>query len=187
MALRRLSFHIPVLWLKPEIDLVSRDRGGEYAAGAREGAPQAKQVADRFHLYKNLIEAVERTLACCRAEIRKNAQSAVQQETEVSKLLVETTESVCVQNWKPAPDLCPERERMARRAERYDRYQQVIELHAHGLGSTEIAQRVGMSVRTIGRWLKEESFPEAQRRRKRRSSFDPYAPYVSKRWEEGMS
>ena len=60
-------------WMQehPEIDLVSRDRGGDYAAGAREGYQQAKQVADRFHVYKNLIEAVERTLACCRAEIRK--------------------------------------------------------------------------------------------------------------------
>ena len=45
----------------PEIDLVSRDRGGDYAAGAREGAPQATQVADRFHRYKNLGEAVELT------------------------------------------------------------------------------------------------------------------------------
>lgn len=169
----------------PEIDLVSRDRGGDYAAGAREGAPQATQVADRFHLYKNLREAVERTLACCRAEIRKNAQSAVQQETEGSRPLVETTEFVCVENWKPAPDLCSERERLTRRAERYDRYQQVIELHAQGLGSTEIAQRVGLTARTIQRWLKEDAFPEAKRRRKRQSSFDPYASYILKRWEEG--
>ena len=65
-------------WMKahPEIKLVSRDRGGEYAAAARDGAPQATQVADRFHLYKNLVEAVELILARCRAEIRKNAQSA---------------------------------------------------------------------------------------------------------------
>jgi transposase len=41
------------VWMQahPEINLVSRDRGGEYAAGARAGAPQAKQVADRFHIY----------------------------------------------------------------------------------------------------------------------------------------
>src|SRR5438045_1466227 len=40
-------------WMKahPEIDLVNRDRGGDYAAGAREGAPQATQVADRFHMF----------------------------------------------------------------------------------------------------------------------------------------
>ena len=105
--------------------------------------------------YKNLVEAVERTLAGCRAEIRKNAQASVQrEETEVSKPLVENTEFVCVENWKPAPDLCTERERMTRRAERHDRYQQVIELHGQGLGSTEIAQRVGLTARTIQRWRK---------------------------------
>jgi len=36
--------------------IVSRDRGGEYAAAARKGAPQAQQIADRFHLLKNLRE-----------------------------------------------------------------------------------------------------------------------------------
>ena len=49
-------------------------------AGAREGAPQVTQVADRFHMYKNLVQAVELTLARCRAEIRKNAQLAIQEE-----------------------------------------------------------------------------------------------------------
>src|ERR1022692_4267307 len=67
------------VWMKahPEIKIVSRDRGGEYAAGARAGAPQATQIADRFHIYKNLVEAVALILARCRAEIRKNVQSAI--------------------------------------------------------------------------------------------------------------
>jgi transposase len=56
--------------LHPEIQLVSRDRGGEFASAAREALPQATQVADRFHLYKNLNEAVERTLVRCRRELR---------------------------------------------------------------------------------------------------------------------
>src|SRR6266699_448498 len=39
-------------WLRehPTVDLMSRDRGTDYAAAAREAAPQARQIADRFHL-----------------------------------------------------------------------------------------------------------------------------------------
>jgi transposase len=51
-------------WLRqhPEIEIVSRDRCGLYAQGARDGAPQAKQVADRFHLLQNLREAIEQQM-----------------------------------------------------------------------------------------------------------------------------
>ena len=48
-------------WLSqhPEIEIISRDRGSLYAQGAREGAPQARQMADRFHLLQNLRETIE--------------------------------------------------------------------------------------------------------------------------------
>lgn len=43
----------------PEITLVSRDRGVDYASAATTGAPQAVQCADRFHVLKNIGEALE--------------------------------------------------------------------------------------------------------------------------------
>ena len=51
-------------WFKkhPEIQVVSRDRGGIYALAARDGAPQAIQVADRWHLLKNIGDALERMM-----------------------------------------------------------------------------------------------------------------------------
>jgi transposase len=53
-------------WLltHPEIEVVSRDRGGEYAAAARKGTPQAQQVADKFHLLLNLREKLKELMAC---------------------------------------------------------------------------------------------------------------------------
>jgi DNA-binding NarL/FixJ family response regulator len=175
-------------WMQahPEIQLVSRDRGGDSAAAAREGAPQATQIADRFQLYKNLVEAVELTLARGRAEIRTNApETGQQEETERAKLVEGHTQIVGVENCKPAPDLCTERERLARRAQRRDRYEQVMALRAQGLGNAQIARRVGLTARTLQNWQKKGSFPEAQRRRKRPSCFDPSACSVLSRWEQG--
>jgi hypothetical protein len=52
-------------WLgeHPTIEIVSRDRCGLYARAARQGAAQARQVADRFHLIQNLRQAIEQQLS----------------------------------------------------------------------------------------------------------------------------
>lgn len=54
---------------RPDIAAVSRDRGGEYASAASQAVPWAVQVADKFHLAKNLTEATHLLLARCQAEV----------------------------------------------------------------------------------------------------------------------
>jgi transposase len=61
----------------PEIEVVSRDRGGDYAAAARKAIPEATQTADQFHLLKNLGEALEGVLSRhLAAQRRRQAETA---------------------------------------------------------------------------------------------------------------
>src|SRR6266851_1741885 len=165
----------------PEIDLVSRDRGGEYAAGAREGAPQALQVADRFHIVKNLTEAVELALAHYRTEFLQALQSA----NDAGHLPLQTNTVAATDEVRPLPDATARAASLAKRTQRADRYQQMLALDAQGLTMTEIARRLALSERTVQRWQKQGSFPERKRRRKQHSAFDPYVSYVSARLQQG--
>jgi transposase len=61
----------------------------------------------------------------------------------------------------------------------------MIELQRHGVSQKEIARRLGVTVRTVQKWNKRGACPGSQPRRKRRSIFDPYAPYVLSRWKQG--
>jgi transposase len=92
---------------------------------------------------------------------------------------------VSIENWRPDLGADVERKRHLRRRQRLDRYQQVMDLHDHGVSKAEIARRVGITVPTVGHWLKAGTFPQRKRHRKRKSLFDPYAAYVLQRWEQG--
>jgi len=172
------------VWMQThdEIEIVSRDRGEDYAAAARLGAPQARQVADRFHLTKNLVEVVEVVLARCRAEIRRASQP---EQAQATPLPASESPLPSALDWRPLHPHSQEHARLAHHAQRYDRYQQMLVLRAQGLTSKDIARRLGMKDRTARHWLQQGIPAEAWRRRKRSSLFDPYAAYVLKQWQDG--
>ena len=168
-------------WMRqqPEVMVVSRDRGGEYASAASEGAPQAIQCADRFHVVKNLTGATQLLLARCQAEILAPLKTEEPCQGAGCKAVIS------IEEWRPPEPAYVEKARLARRAGRHARYQQVVELREQGTPTKEIAGRLGMGERTVRDWLKRGTFPEAKKRRKKRSSFDPFAPYILKRWQDG--
>jgi transposase len=80
-------------WLAqhPTVTIVCRDRSALYADGIRRGAPQAVQVVDRFHLVKNLREAVEAFLHDQHPALQAAAACTAQALTQVAGLVIAPT------------------------------------------------------------------------------------------------
>jgi transposase len=136
--------------MRQQLDLmvVSRDRGGTYASAAAQGAPQATQCADRFHLLKNLREDLEGLLAHHLATQRKRQTPAM------VGMVAPVWQS------KRAPRSSPklERRKLARREERLAHYEQVIALRKLGMSQAAIAQQVGIGASTVQSWLAAGTF-----------------------------
>jgi transposase len=168
-------------WMRQQVDLqiVSRDRGGEFASAARLGAPQAIQCADRFHLCKNLTEALQpliaRSLAELLADHPPQGDNVADPETSMQRLT----------EWRPNVPAHVQRVQASRRAEREARYQQAVEFSRLGRSEEEIGSLLGVAGRTIRRWKSKGEAPNSQRRRRRPGAFEDYAAYVLSRWEAG--
>ena len=172
------------VWLKVHtgVEIVTRDRSRAYAQGITDGAPHALQVADRFHILKNLSEALERLL------IRQHqfVRAAIQSLSMTPQPLPSSQPEVELPAISQPTFLPPLRLRPGI-AEHWDSslalYNEVVRLKHEGLSVEEIAPRVGKCHRTVRRWLALGEFREL--RRHRRSLLDSYFPYISARWEEG--
>lgn len=171
-------------WLRhhPDIRLISRDRGGDYAAAARLALPHAIQVADRFHLMQNFVAVIEGVLARCRAEMRASAVALEHMTPSAPRF---PTQWTSLDDWRQAVPVTGEHAKHQHRLQRRDQYEQVIRYHQQGATTDEIAHRMKMHSKTIGRWLQEGFVPERKQYVRRSSRFDPYAAYVLRRWEEG--
>jgi transposase len=171
-------------WLKehPEVHIVSRDRGKEFAKAATLGAPQAQQVVDRFHMVKNLSEVLQEILGHCRAEIRQGEAPVPQLEKAGKE---RTRPLPTAATWQQRTPAHVKKAHQARQASRDDRYQQMTTLRAQGWTQREVAKRMRMSERAVRTWLKRGAAPTNERRFRRQSVFDPYAAYVLERWQAG--
>ena len=166
-------------WLRnhPGVQIISRDRSTEYIRGASEGAPGAQQVADRWHLLKNLREALERMLNRLRPELEHLALPYNQtQPTSLVK--------------RPAFDSMKPRQqanKQASRTRRYEQYQAVRQLAARGIPEVHIAHQLGLARATVRKLARAEVFPERAINRPGQSHLDPYLAYLQKRLDQGCS
>ena len=159
-------------WLAahPGVTIIARDRGGAYADGARQGAPDAVQVADRWHLLANLGEAVERAVVAQRLPLAALAVPAPPPTTADLAAI-------------PVPAHAQTRE--ARYAQREQRYQEVQRLHALGLGYRQIASQLGLHRATVRKYVAAPVCPLPALRPGRRRGIDPFLPSLRERWAAG--
>lgn len=159
-------------WLQryPGIAVVSRDRGGSFAEGATRGAPQAIQVADRFHVLKNLVEAFQQVLGHEHAALRAAAEAVT------GAPLTPTT--------RPRTALQQQACQTAQ-ARRRERYERVRWLRAEGKTIRDIATELRMGQNTIQRLLRAETCPLPAQRRTRATVLTAFEPYLRERWNAG--
>jgi transposase len=166
-------------WLghHPEIMTVSRDRSGLYAEGATLGAPQAQQVADRFHLMLNLSATMERVLE---ERTRQLVLPPVKDPATISEPIHsdDCANDVVI----PAPQ--PTQSQL-RRERRVERYQQVVALFNSGQSQAAISSILGIGRKTIRRWLRRGQFPERKPPHRKPPKVNHFADYLQQRWNEG--
>ena len=162
-------------WLEryPSIEIISRDRSDTYATAAKKGAPQAIQITDRWHLLKNLSEALQRCLAHHLTAHRRQQTKQLLEPAPVPQI-------------KRAPRLSPQQEQVVQlhRTERLALYEQVMALRKQGLSHQAIAERVGVGHSTVSNWLAAGTFPE-RKRREQASQLDPYLSFIREQWAQG--
>ncbi len=159
-------------WLSthPEIQIVSRDRGKLFREAATDGAPQAQQVVDRFHLQKNFAEALEKFFRHKTRVLKAGARSLAGKARPA-------TRTAAVQKG--------EQERRARHRQRVAIHKRVWKLYREGYHKEQIAQRIGISSQSVYRILKQETAPPPRQRSRSHSILDPYLSYLSERWNQG--
>ena len=156
-------------WLaeRPGIQVICRDRAEAYADAARRGAPNATEVADRWHLWANLGAAVEKTVSAHRACLPEPAEEQIG-----------LADAIAVTPEEPLIDYPLARRHRERRAAIHD-------LLALGRPRTEIARELGISVRTVRRFANTTLEEQLGKAEYRASSLDRFKDHLHRRWNDG--
>lgn len=160
------------LWLKehPGVEVITRDRGADYVEGASSGAPDAVHVADRFHLFQNMVDALRRMLEKQPKTLREAARAVTAEVQELANLEAD----------KKEPE---QRERQP--TERELRFAEVKHLQAQGWKKRAVARYLNMSRRTVAKYFELDECPQWPSRLQNTSGVTPYVDHLRRRWQEG--
>ena len=185
-------------WLRahPGVQIICRDRAGAYADGARAGAPDAVQVADRWHLFHNLGEAVDKTVTAHHACIRAHAATTGSAIAGSDDAASEPPPAELGSDPLPAPELAPEqagvrdvcgRERslVARTRDRYTAVQRLI---GEGYSLGAISVELDLDRSTVRRFARAGTVDELLVKATNRTSLlDGHAEHLTARFTAGVT
>jgi transposase len=177
-------------WLQAHagVEVLVRDRSEAYAEAARLEAPTACQVADHFHLLQNLAAVLTQVFTAQApqlAQLKAQRTAAPTPLHDPSGVAGAPARSAVLIAPQPASTAAARLARQ-RRTRRWTHYQQVWTYYWWGWTLDAIAQQVGISRRTMRRYLQSPTFPERQPRHDRdHSCFDAYKPMLLADWNHG--
>lgn len=201
-------------WLRehPGVEVISRDRAEAYAEGASAGAPDAIQVADRFHLLQNVTGALDGMLRGRSLSVEEPSPTAERgdalppavpdgpgqpaDEADAASLSVHVEAD-------PEPPPSPTKRFLEeRRQARTARWEKVRHLHEVGVSISQIGREVGITRKTVRRLLASPAPPRnrvaasdglgSRSFRPRPEGLSsptlaPYADYLRDRWQQGCT
>ena len=177
------------VWLAqhPAIAVVSRDRSALYADGIRQGAPQAVQVVDRFHLVENLREAVEAFLGTQRPALQAAAVRTAQALTAAADPVPASPMYRGKRQCSQARQQRLTAEQQQRHAPWVTLYERIHALHGQGTPIAAIAPQLGVSRPTVYAYLRRDTPPPPRSPQRTGQVLTPYRPYLLRRWREGCT
>jgi hypothetical protein len=149
------------------VEVLSRDRGGECAEAARRAAPHAVQVADRFHLLKNLRDVV----------------SWVFRQHEEILDLVPTPMNHFQRLTNLRLDRASSKERTREKTREF--FESIHALSKQGIKNAQVARELGIHRYTVKKYLVFETPPQRRHFTKKVSAIASYENYILGRWEQG--
>ncbi len=156
-------------WLgeHPGVEVVSRDRGGEYAEAARRVAPEAAQVADRFHLLKNLGDVVSRVFRQ-HADVLDLVPNPANYLQRLTNLRLDRKSS---------------KERTSEQTRKL--FESIHALSKQGMKNAQVARELGIHRHTVEKYLAFKAPSVRRHFTKKASAIAPYEDYILARWEQG--
>lgn len=173
-----------VEWLQahPGIEVLSRDRSKTYKSAMDKAAPEAMQVADRFHLVKNLSEVLERVLGGYRSALKK-VEHSQQQHT-----IAATPEKIVIARPTPTGAEKTQQRILTNQKHRIKQQKAIKKMRAQHCPPSTISRKLGVSLKTVERYGASPDFPAVPARRPTfgRSLLDPYKHQLLEWWNDGI-